>query len=146
MTIPPDHSCLSSVHKDGLGLSQAHPTAIGPLQLLSIEWYKLRSIIGILSSSRSVVQAPCLEYKVRGQVCPIHILQHLSYVYTLAKRWFTSPVIKLLVMADNIIYGTYLLLETLTTMSLVGRYQHLSRRANEPPPVRRNSIVHVSHW
>ena len=93
MILPPDHSCLNSVHKDGLGLSQAHPTAVGPLQLLSIEWHKLRSMSWTISSSRLVVQIPCLEYQVRGQVYPVHMLQHLSYVYTLVKRWLRHPLL-----------------------------------------------------
>ena len=41
---------------------------------------------------------------VRGQVCPIHILQYLVYVYTWEKWWYVPPVVELLVMIDDIIY------------------------------------------
>ena len=84
-----EHPCLTAVHKDGLGPSQAPPTTISPLQLLSYGVVQDTDYEDTISSSRWEVQVPYPTYRVRGHVSPIRTLQHLSFLCTWERPWCT---------------------------------------------------------
>ena len=53
-----EHPCLTTVHKDVLGPSQALPTTVSPLQLLSSGVVQATDYEGTMSSSRREVHVP----------------------------------------------------------------------------------------
>ena len=56
--LPFKHSCLTAVHKDGLGSSQDLPSTVGPLQLWPYRVMQVIDYEGTIFSSRWVVQGP----------------------------------------------------------------------------------------
>ena len=84
--LPSEHSCLTAVHKDGLGSSQAPPTTVSPLRLVSYGVIQATDYEATISSSRWEVQVPYPTYRVRSLVSPIHTLDHLSCLCTWRSR------------------------------------------------------------
>ena len=76
------HPCLTAVHNDELGSSQAPPKTVSPLQLVFYGMVQATDCEETISSSRWAVQVPYPAYQVHGQVSPIYILQYLSCLST----------------------------------------------------------------
>ena len=87
MFLPSDHPCLTAVHKDGLEPSQAPPTTVSPLQLLSYGVVQDTDYEVPISSSRREVQIPYPADQARSHVSPIRTLQHVSHLCTWGKPW-----------------------------------------------------------
>ena len=72
--LPSEHPCLTAIHKDGLGPSQAPPTTVSPLQLLSYGVVQATDYETTISSSRWEIQVSYPAYQGRSLVSPIRTL------------------------------------------------------------------------
>ena len=79
--LPSEHPCLTAIHKDGLGPSQAPPTTVSPLQLVSYGVVQVTDYEATIFSSRREVQVPYPADQVRSLVSPIRTLQHLFWYF-----------------------------------------------------------------
>ena len=132
--LPFIHSYLTSVHWDVSGLSQEPPTTVIFIQLLTIEWYNLRTVSGTISSSRWMIQVSSSSQLVRTQVK--YSLSVSFDTYLIYEHWGISSVCHQLLSCwrwSTILFtGVYPLLENLKLLHTCFRHHHFLRYSNDP--------------
>ena len=118
VVLPFYHSCLTFVRKDGPGSSQDPPTIVGPRQLLSIEWSRLRTMRGPFLSLGELWRI--IPNVFSGCPIPCPYPAAFTFLCTFWKRWCAPPVVKCLVMVNDSIYRSLSPVGNLRTIAPMG--------------------------